>query len=53
MWIREVRDMKLPAYGAGLPGKVSSFDIVPLAPAHKAGLTRRASAGAAGGARSG
>jgi len=31
--------VKLPAYRAGLPGKVViSFDIVPLDPAYKAGL---------------
>jgi hypothetical protein len=31
--------LKLPAHGAGLPGKVISFYIVPLDPAYKAGLT--------------
>ena len=32
------RHWKLPAHGAGLPGKVISFYIVPLDPAYKAGL---------------
>jgi len=31
--------LKLPVDRAGLPGKVISFYIVPLDPAHKAGLT--------------
>jgi hypothetical protein len=30
--------MKLPAHRAGLPGKVISFCIVPLDPAHSAGI---------------
>jgi len=30
--------VKLPDHRAGLPGKVISFYIVPLDPAHKAGL---------------
>ena len=30
--------VKLPAHRAGLPGKVISFYIVPLDPAHSAGL---------------
>jgi len=32
------RQLKLPAHRAGLPGKVISFYIVPLDPAHSAGL---------------
>jgi hypothetical protein len=32
------RNVKLPAHGAGLPGNVVSFCIVPLYPAYKAGL---------------
>ncbi len=30
--------MKLPGHRPGLPGKVISFHIVPLDPAHRAGL---------------
>jgi hypothetical protein len=38
--IRMSQDLKvkLPDHRAGLPGKVISFYIVPLDPAHKAGL---------------
>jgi hypothetical protein len=31
-------NVKLPAHRAGLPGKETSFLIVPLDPAYKAGL---------------
>jgi hypothetical protein len=36
--------MKLPAQSAGLPGNDWLFNIVPLDPAHRAGLTGHAAA---------
>jgi hypothetical protein len=35
-------EVKLPAHGAGLPGNDLLFDIVPLDPAHRAGLAGHA-----------
>jgi hypothetical protein len=34
--------VKLPAHSAGLPGNDLSFNIVPLNPAHRAGLAGHA-----------
>jgi len=34
--------VKLPAHSAGLPGNDLLFDIVPLDPAHRAGLAGHA-----------
>ena len=35
----QISNLKLPGHRQGLPGNVISFYIVPLAPAHRAGIT--------------